>query len=201
MFAFLRGTVARKTTEHVELDVHGVGYEVLVPESALHKLSVDQDATLLTYCYIREDAFQIYGFLREEDKALFKTLLGISGVGPKVSLAVLSAMSAQEFTRAVRDNDVTAFTKVSGVGKKTAQRLVLEMKTKLGQDAELNAILGEETKDAGTPEGDDVIAALCSLGCTLGEARKAAAAAREHAGANASVEELVRAALRSLARK
>lgn len=200
MFAFLRGTVARKTAEGLELDVNGVGYELSVPESTLRRLVIDQTATLLTYCHIREDAFQIYGFLREEEKTLFKTLLGISGVGPKVSLAVLSAMNAQEFARAVRDNDVTAFTKVSGVGKKTAQRLVLEMKTKLGQDAELNAILGEQPKDAAAPESDDVIAALCSLGCTLAEARKAAAQARELAGADASVEDLVRAALRSLAR-
>ena len=200
MFAFLRGAVARKAVEHLELDVNGVGYEVLVPDSTQRKLVVGQETTLLTYCHIREDAFQIYGFLREEEKTLFKTLLGISGIGPKVSLAVLSALSPAELARAVRDNDVTAFTRIGGVGKKTAQRLVLEMKSKLGQDAELNAILGEDAKESGTPESDDVIAALCTLGCTLNEARKAAATARAEKGAEAPVEELIKAALRSIAR-
>jgi Holliday junction DNA helicase RuvA len=199
MFAFLRGTVARKGLDHIELDVDGVGYEVSVPESVYRRLVVDQETTLLTYCHIREDAFQIFGFLREEEKGLFKTLLGISGIGPKVSLAILSAMSVSEFGRAVLENDVKAFTRVGGVGKKTAQRVVLEMKTRLGQDAELSAILGEPRETA-TPETDDVIAALCSLGCTLGEARKAAATARKQLGADASDAELVKAALRSLAR-
>lgn len=200
MFAFLRGAVARKALEYLELDVNGVGYEVLVPDSTQRKLVLGQETTLLTYCHIREDAFQIYGFLRDEEKTLFKTLLGISGIGPKVSLAVLSALSPAELARAVRENDVTAFTRISGVGKKTAQRLVLEMKSKLGQDAELSAILGDDVRDVGTPESDDVIAALCSLGCTLGEARKAAATARDEKGVDAPVEELIKTALRSMAR-
>ena len=199
MFAFLRGTVARKALDHVELDVGGVGYEVWVSEQVLRKLVVNQETMLLTHCHIREDAFQIYGFLREEERALFSMLLGITGVGPKVALAFLSAMSVAEFGRAIQGSDVTAFTKVSGVGKKTAQRVVLEMKARLGQDAELSAILGE-AEEAITPETDDVIAALCSLGCTMAEAKKAAQRARKGLSDEATVEELVRAALRSLAK-
>lgn len=198
MFAFLRGTVARKTAEHIELDVNGVGYKVFVPDTVYRKLTVNQEATLLAYCHIREDAFVIFGFLREEEKAVFELLLGVTGIGPKVSLAVLSAMSVEEFGRAVLENNVQAFDKVGGVGKKTAQRLVLEMKAKLGQDAELSAILGEPEEPA--PDTDDVIAALCSLGCTMAEAKRAAAAAHKHLGAGAAPEELVKAALRSLAR-
>ena len=200
MFAFLRGTVARKVLGHIELDVNGVGYEVFVPDSVHRKLAVDQDATLLTHCHIREDAFLIFGFLREDEKALFKSLLGITGIGPKVALAVLSGMGVAEFGHAVMNNDVTGFTKVGGVGKKTAQRIVLEMKAKLGQDAELEKIIGEKPEEAATPESDDVIAALCSLGCTLAEARKAAATARKDVGDDASAEDLVKAALRSLAK-
>jgi Holliday junction DNA helicase RuvA len=200
MFAFLRGTVARKALDHVELDVGGVGYEVLVPEPVYRRLVTDQTATLLTYCHIREDTFQIFGFLREEEKALFRLFLGISGVGPKVALAILSTLSVPEVGRAVMENDVTAFTKVSGIGKKGAQRIVLEMKAKLGQDAELSAILGEPEGDALTPETDDVIAAMCSLGCSLGEARRAAAKARKELGNDAPDEELVKAALRSIAK-
>ncbi len=199
MFAFLRGTVARKAQGCIELDVNGVGYEVWIPESVYRKLVVNQETALQTYCYIREDAFQIFGFLRDEEKTLFKMLLGVSGIGPKVSLAILSAMSVAQFGKAILDNDVTAFTRVSGVGKKTAQRVVLEMKAKLGQDAELNVILGEPD-DKSTAESDDVIAALCSLGCSLAEARKAAATARKQSGTDTPIEEVVRLALRSLAR-
>ena len=199
MFAFLRGTVAAKGINRIGLDVGGVGYEVWVPELVERKLAQGQTVTLLTYCHIREDAFQIFGFLREEEKALFKMLLGISGIGPKTALAVLSAMSVQQFGRAILENDVTAFTRVSGIGKRTGQRLILEMKVKLGQDAELSAILGEP-EEAGTVETDDVIAALYSLGCTLAEARKAAAGARKALGDDATAEELVKAALRSMAK-
>ena len=201
MFAFLRGTVAEKPLGRIHLDVGGMGYEVFVPDGVHRKLSTGANATVLTYCHIREDSFQIFGFLREEEKTLFMMLLGISGIGPKVGLAVMSAMSVSEFGRAVRENDVTAFTKIGGVGKKTGQRIVLEMKAKLGQDAELDAILGEPATVEPTAETDDVIAALCALGCTLGEARKAAATARQQLGDKASDEDLVKAALRSIARR
>lgn len=199
MFAFLRGRVAAKSLDHIELDVGGVGYMIFTPDSVHRRLVPDREATLLTYCHIREDAFLIFGFLREEERALFKMLLGISGIGPKVALAILSAMSPAEFGRAIRDSDVAAFTKVGGVGKKTGQRVVLEMKAKLGQDAELDAILGEGP-GAEEDDSDDVIAALLSLGCTPMEAKRAAAAARKALGKKASDEDLVRAALRTMAK-
>lgn len=198
MFAFLRGIIARKDAHRVELDVNGVGYDVLVPERIAHKLTPSSPATLLTYCYIREDIFQIYGFLREEERALFKTLLGVTGVGPKAALAVLSAMSIQEIGRAILENDVKAFTRISGIGTKGAQRIILEMKAKLGQDTELSVLLGEAPEP--TADTDDVIAALCALGCTLPEARKAAAKARQGLPPDARDEEVVKAALRSLAK-
>ena len=199
MFAFLRGKVGQKGLQHIELDVNGVGYEITVPSGVHRKLSVGEDAKLLIHSYIREDAFQLYGFLHEEERALFRSLLGVSGIGPKVALAILSSLSVAQFGAAVLENDVTAFTKVGGVGKKTGQRIILEMKARLGQDAELNALLGEPG-EADAPESDDVVAALCSLGCTLGEAKKAAASARKSLGGGASDEDLVKAALRTLAK-
>ncbi len=199
MFAFLRGAVAHKGVETIALDVGGVGYEVFVPDSVHRRLGPGQETTLLTYCHIREDSFHIFGFLREEEKTLFTMLLGVSGIGPKVALAILSTISVPEFGRAILDSDVDAFTKVAGVGKKTAQRLVLEMKAKLGQDAELSAILGEEPV-AEDETSDDVIAALLSLGCTSVEAKKAAAGARKRLGGDARDEELVKNALRSMAK-
>jgi len=200
MFAFLRGVVAAKTAEHLHLDVNGVGYEVFVPDSVHRRLRPDQPATLLTYCHIREDSFTIFGFLREEEKVLFTMLLSISGIGPKVALAILSTMSPAEIGRAVLDSDVTAFTKVGGVGKKTAQRVVLEMKAKMGQDAELSAILGEDDSVDDAGDTDDVIAAMMSLGCTPQEAKKAATTARKSLGKDARDEDLVREALRSMAK-
>lgn len=200
MFAFLRGVVASKGLHHIALDVNGVGYEVQVPDPVYRRLTVHQEATLITYCHIREDAFQIFGFLKEEEKALFMMLLDITGVGPRLALAVMSGLSVSEFGRVILESDIAAFTRVPGVGKKMAQRIVLEMKAKLGQDAELRTILGEAQPTEETDEGDDVLAALLALGCTDTEARKAAAKARKELGPDASDEDLVRAALRSLSR-
>jgi len=200
MFAFLRGVVAEKALDHIALDVGGVGYAVFVPEPVYRRLALNQDVRLFTYCHIREEAFLIFGFLKEEEKTLFTMLLRINGVGPKVALAVLSGLSVAAFGRAVLESDVKAFTKAPGVGKKMAQRIVLEMKARMGQDAELSAILGEPEGPEGPVEGDDVYEALISLGCTGGEAKKSSAAARKELGEEASDEDLVRAALRSMAR-
>jgi Holliday junction DNA helicase RuvA len=160
----------------------------------------NQEVTLLTYCHIREDAFLIFGFLREEERALFTMLLSISGVGPKVALAVLSSLPVAEFGRAVLDNDVKAFERVSGVGKKLAQRIILETRGKMGHDTELGVLLGEVRPDSEALEGDDVYEALISLGCTPAEARKATATARKSLGEGAKDEDVVRAALRSMAK-
>ncbi len=199
MFAFLRGVVAAKTLDQIQLDVNGVGYELSVPDSVHRRLAPEQTATLLTYCHIREDSFQIFGFLREEEKSLFLMLLSITGIGPKVALSFLSALSPADFGQAIMNSDVTAITKVPGVGKKTAQRVVLEMKAKLGQHAELSAILGEDG-DMDDLGSDDVQAALMALGCTPQEAKKAAAKARKGLGKGASDEDLVKSALRSMSK-
>jgi Holliday junction DNA helicase RuvA len=201
MYAFLRGAVAEKQQNRIELDVNGVGFDVLVPARVQDKLLRGQETTLLTHCHIREDAFTIFGFLRDEDRKLFRMLLSVSGIGPRAALAILSRLSVPQFAQALQDSDVSALTQVEGIGKKTAQRIVLEMKARMGQDAELGAILGEPEKAAEEEaQGDDVIEALTALGCTLPEARRAAAAARDQLGDDASDEEYVRAALRTLAK-
>ena len=201
MFAFLRGTVAMKGLQSIALDVGGVGYEVYVPDFVHEKLAMNREVTLLTYCHIREESFQIFGFMRQDEKALFELLLGISGVGPKVALSVLSTLPPARFATAIQNSDVTAFTKAPGVGKKLAQRLVLEAKSKLGQIPELGAILGDSGAEATVGAGDDAYEALVSLGCTAAEAKRAVAQARAELGAGAGDEDVVRAALRSLARK
>jgi len=200
MFAFLRGTVALKSIDHIALDVGGVGYEIAVPETVYRKLAIHQEVTLLTYCHIREDAFLIFGFLKEEEKTLFTTLLSINKVGPKVALNVLSGLSVQAFGQAVLENDVKTFSKVPGIGKAMAQRIVLEMKTKLKQNADLNAIIGEPESTDTAIEGDDAYEALISLGCTPAEAKKATQNARKKLGDDVPDEEVVRAALQSMAK-
>ncbi|MCF6284073.1 MAG: Holliday junction branch migration protein RuvA [Candidatus Hydrogenedentes bacterium] len=200
MFAFLRGTVAIKALDHIALDVGGVGYQIAVPESVYRKLVIHQEVTLLTYCHIREDTFQIFGFLKEEEKTLYTTLLSINKVGPKVALAVLSGMSVQAFGQAVLENDVKAFTKISGIGKAMGQRIVLEMKNKLKQNPDLNAIIGEPEGLDTVPEGDDAYEALLSLGCTPQEAKKAVLNARKKLDDDATDEAVVRTALQSMAR-
>ena len=199
MFAYLRGTVAAKAAGHIELDVGGVGYAVSVPDTVHRRLTVERPVKLLTYCHIREDSFQIFGFLRPEERTLFLMLLSVSGIGPKVALAILSGLSPSAFGRAITDSDVPAFTAIGGVGKKTAQRIILEMKAKLGQDAELDAILGEHTATDDLEE-DDAIAALVSLGCSVQEAKVATTFARDRLDDDAPDEEVVREALRSLAK-
>ena len=200
MFAFLRGIVAYTGINRIVLDVNGIGYEVQVPDSVQRKLSRNQEATLLTYCHIREDSFQIFGFLSEDEKALFVECLDINGVGPKAALGILSTLSVSAFGQAIQEHDVTAVTRAPGIGKKLAQRIILEMKTRMGQHPELNALLGAPDEKSDAVEGDDVYEALMSLGCSAAEAKKASTHARETLGEDATDEELVRTALRSLAK-
>jgi len=200
VFAYLRGIVATKAADRVHLDVNGVGYEIFVPATVHQRLKPEQGVTLLTYCHIRQEAFQIFGFLRHDEKALFMLLLGVSGIGPKVANAILSAMTPLEFGRAITNSDVAAFNRVGGVGKKTAQRLILEMKAKLGQDAELDAILDQEAHRLEDEESDDAVAALISLGCAPQEARLLTTKARNELDDDAPDEDVVRKALRSLAK-
>lgn len=201
MFAFLRGIVHAKTLNGIALDVGGVGFAVQTPEFVLRKLAINQEALLLTHCHIREDDFQIFGFMKEEEKSLFELLLGISGVGPKVAMAVVSALPPGPFAEAVQHNDITAITRAQGVGKKLAQRILVEVKTRMGQNPEWEALFGEPVPGEARLEGDDAYEALLSLGCTPAEARKAVTAARAALGGEARDEDVVRSALQSMARK
>jgi Holliday junction DNA helicase RuvA len=135
MFAFLRGTVAIKALDHIALDVGGVGYLVQVPETVHRKLAVNQEVLLQTYCHIREESFQIFGFLKEDEKSLFMTLLDINGVGPRVALALLSTLPVAEFGRAITENNVKALTKAPGVGTKMAQRILAGDQVQAGTGA------------------------------------------------------------------
>ena len=197
MYSFLRGVVANANPTEVELDVCSVGYRLLIPLSTYSTLPRDNgEVKLLTYLYVRDNVMELYGFATPEERTTFELLLGISGVGPRVAQAILSTLSVAEVHRAVLDSDVAAFTKVRGIGKRTSQRIILELKNKLGaeDDEDLDVLLGEET----AVSSSDVVDALVALGCAMKEARRAAQKAETSLPEHASVEEKIKYALRHI---
>ncbi len=191
MIGRLHGTLLDKSPPQILLDVGGVGYEVDVPMSTLYDLpAVGQTVTLLIHTVIREDAHLLYGFATAGERATFRELLKISGIGPRIALAVLSGLSVAEIAQAVTQQDTARFTRVPGIGKKTAERLLLELKGKLGPD------LGGGEAAAAAGSTSDVLQALVSLGYSEREAAAAVKALPE----GCSVDDGIRQALKSLAR-
>jgi len=203
MITFLHGRLVEALPTQVTVDVHGVGYEVLIPLSSFDRLpAVGADVHLLTHLAIREDAHTLYGFVTAAERDLFRLLVNtVSGIGPKLALNVLSGMSAAGFAAAVAAGDVKALSGISGVGKKTAERIVVELRDKLGSlsvspggpvasGAGTVTLSGTEAKLA------DATSALVALGFKQNDAYTAARAALTVLGETAAVEQLVRACLK-----
>ena len=190
MIGRLHGTLLEKSPPQILLDVGGVGYEVDVPMSTFYDLpAVGQTVTLLIQTVIREDAHLLFGFATTAERTAFRELLKISGIGARIALAVLSGMSVDELAQAVTQQDAARITRTPGIGKKTAERLLLELKGKLGAD------LGASV--AAQPGGGaDVLQALIALGYSEREA----AAAVKTLPAGCSVDDGIRQALKALAR-
>lgn len=172
MIALLRGTLVEKTPSRLIVDVAGVGYEVLVPLSTFYALGESgAQVTLRTYTHVREDVIALYGFSTKLEQDLFERLIAISGVGPKLALAVLSGIEPGELIRAIRVQDVARLTAIPGVGKKTAERIGLELRDKL--PAALQAIGPvPSTAGAGDQLRDDLLSALTNLGYQRAVAEK-----------------------------
>ncbi len=197
MITFLRGQIIEKTPLAVVMDVGGVGYEVYIPLSTYEALPDDgQPVKILTRQIIREDAHHLYGFATEEAREIFDLLISISGIGPRLALAVLSGMSTEEFSRAVRERNETVLTIIPGIGKKTAARVVLELAEKMGRVA-LQAPVGAAKSGVETSSDEQVITALLALGLNRPEAAAKLARARVKLGSSGRVEELIKAALHS----
>ena len=164
MIGRLTGTPVARTLDGVVLDVNGVGYLLRLTLRALRKAEGEREVTLETYLHVREDALQLYGFAEPAERELFEQLLSVSGVGPKVALAIVSGSTPADLRRAIAREDTSRFMAIPGIGKKTAQRVVLELKEKLGI----------EPVEGGVP---DLVArdALVELGYTLPEAERALA--------------------------
>jgi len=198
MIAFLDGELVEALPTQVVIAVQGVGYVIQIPLSSFDQLPRPGNRVrLLTHLVVREDAHLLYGFMTAAERDLFRLLLQhVSGVGPKIALAVLSGMSVMQFKAAVVNADATALAKVSGVGRKTADRIILELKDKVGVAAAWEAAAAGRTDQQGRL--NDALLALISLGFKQVEAHKALREAQS-ASANADTEELIRLALKVLA--
>jgi Holliday junction DNA helicase RuvA len=201
MIGRLRGTLLEKQAPNLLLDVNGVGYDVQAPMTTFYELpETGSEVILHTHLAVREDAHVLYGFLREHDRSLFRELIKVSGVGPKLALAILSGMSADEFVGTVHAGDSATLVKLPGVGKKTAERLVIEMKDRL-KDWQ-GAVLPLESATAqAAPATDavkDAISALIALGYKPQEASRMVSQVESEGMA---MEEVIRLALRSVAVK
>jgi Holliday junction DNA helicase RuvA len=169
MIALLRGRLLTKHPNQAVLDVNGVGYDVTIPVPAFSELpGLGSEVTMHIYTHVREDALALYGFLHPEDKRLFERLLTVSGIGPKMAITILSGMAVQDMTRAIRGNDVARLTKIPGIGRKTAERMVLELRDKLPEStADVTAMPSLSAVE------EDVLSALLNLGYQRPNAEKA----------------------------
>ncbi len=198
MITFLRGQLVQALPTQVVVDVQGVGYELLIPLSSYDRLPAPGDTIeLLTHLAIREDAHVLYGFATPAERELFRLLINtVSGIGPRIALNVLSGMNPTVFRGAVATGDVKALARINGVGKKTAERIVVELKDKVGAAGAWEAASAGRGLTAGEQKVSDAALALVALGFKPPEAHDAVKAALAMLGAGALVEDLVRAALR-----
>jgi len=200
MITFLDGKLASALPTQAIVDVGGVGYEIFIPLSSYDKLpAAGQDIRILTHLHVREDAQILYGFMTTAERDLFRLLVNnVSGIGPKLALAVLSGMSVNSFKTAVVNSDVASLSKISGLGKKTAERIVLELKDKLGVAAAWEAASAMHAPTPEQEQANEAVLALIALGYKQSDAHKAVREMQEKDEAKPA-EELVKLALKRMA--
>ncbi len=195
MIASLRGIIQSKKPDSIIVDVSGIGYRVSIPLCSLGNIPEPGEKVFLhTYTHVREDALQLFGFLSEEERKVFTTLLGISGIGPKLGLAVLSGMPVQRFVEAVNNEDIPLLSTIPGLGKKTAARLILELKGKLPSMETGGQHISQENSAA-----DDAISALVNLGYKKFSSEKAVEMAVKQG--SQTIEAIIKEALKYLREK
>src|SRR5439155_22528154 len=195
MIAQLRGRILYKRHNQAVVDVNGVGYDVTISIPTFSELPAAGGEVLLhIHTHVREDALALYGFLRVQEKELFERLISVSGIGPKLAITVLSGMQAEKMVAAIRGNDVAALTKIPGIGKKTAERMVLELRDKLDSFGIAAAVVSRHS-----PVEEDVLSALTNLGYQRAAAERALTASGNGGGAR-SFDQLFREALGALAK-
>ncbi len=196
MIGFLRGTLIQKSPPQLVLDVQGVGYEVEAPMTTFYDLpALGQEVKLHTHLVVREDAHILFGFASETERLLFRVLIKVNGVGPKLALTILSGQSVAEFYRCVDDNDAKSLVRLPGVGQKTAERLIIEMRGRLPELGDVSTTKGSPSAVANTQASpkQEAISALCALGYKPQDAAKMVQAV---ATEDKSCEDIIRMALR-----
>ena len=195
MIAQLQGHLIHKSPTRAVVEVNGVGYELHIPLSTYEKLGgTGETSTLLTYLHVREDALQLYGFSTNEEKMLFQHLIAVSGIGPRLAQSILSGCSVATFCSFIRNNEIASLTAIPGIGKKTAERLIIELRDRLKNFA----IAPAQTAAAPPlPVIEEAVLALVSLGYVRASAEKALRRAQQEEG-ELPVEDLIKRALRNL---
>lgn len=200
MYAYIKGELAEINTDHIVVEAGGIGYQVFISLQTFDYLpSVGEDLKIYTYLYLREDAMILYGFLTKDDMELFKLLISVSGIGPKGGLAILSTLEADDLRFAILSGDAKAISKAPGVGGKTAQRVILELKDKLSLEDAFEAKTEHAQKNAAAAGGsvkNDAVMALTALGYSSTESLKAVSAVE--ITEDMDVEEVLKAALKHL---
>ena len=198
MITFLHGNLVESLPTQVTIEVNGVGYEVLIPLSSYDKLpQPGQQLKLLTHLVVREDAHILYGFMTATEREMFRLLINaVSGIGPKTALNILSGISVTAFRGAVASADVKMLSQISGVGKKTAERIIIELKDRVGKGGALEASSAQRALSDSDQKINDAVLALMALGFKPAEAHDAIRAAHAVLGPQAGIEELVRASLK-----
>ena len=198
MIATLTGRLTRKSADYLIVDVSGVGYQVAVPLSTYYQVpEAGGDVSLHIHTHLREDSLSLFGFLTEAEKEMFLLLIGVSGIGPKLALAVLSSLSVQELSNAIQTSDDSRLCSIPGIGKKTAGRMVLELKDKIQRAA---LALAPAPLPGSSSDVEDAVSALVNLGYKKPPAEEAVKKA-QRAGTCRTVEELIREALQALVKR
>lgn len=200
MITFLEGVLVEAWPTHVVVSVHGIGYHVFIPLSSFDRLpAVGAGIKLLTHLQVREDAHVLFGFMSLAERDLFRLLVNhVSGIGPKTALDVLSGISVVSFKAAVVSGDAALLAKTKGIGKKTAERIIVELKDKVGIAAAWEAASAAHAPSPQEAQMNDAVLALIALGYKQVDAHKAVKQVQEKSGSEPSTEELVRAALKLL---
>ena len=202
MIGFLSGKILEKEANTVIVDVGGVGYEVTIPLSTFYELGeIGSDTSLRIFTHVREDALQLFGFKTVRERDLYLKLISVQGIGAKSGITMLSGMSADEIVTAIRTNNLARLTSIPGVGKKTAERMVVELKDKIADLSSGDAAAAAVTGTSGDTDSvfDDALSALVNLGYQRNSAEKALQAAAND-GAEINVQKLLRTALQKLAK-
>ena len=197
MIAYLKGIIDIKRQDYVVIDVHGVGYKILMPEGAIQNLEVDSEVKIYTFMRVREDDVSLYGFLNVEELAMFELLISVGGIGAKSAVGILSNIAPSKFALAVITDDVTTLKKLPGIGAKTAQRIILELKDKIKTQEATEQENEIKQKTEVSDSAKDAIEALQVLGYTRREVEEAISKIGE---SNLTTEEIIKQGLKYLGR-